>query len=355
MKTTTHMLLYLLVIHLGLVQGWAQSERPNILFILSDDQAPWALGASGNADAHTPNLDELAKQGAYLVNAYVTTPVCSPSRASIMTSRYASELAILDFIPHPGHRLYDPDYAPGLAPESITFAEILQQAGYTTGLVGKWHLGDWTRDESNIYHPTKHGFSQFMGLTGGGTSAVDPTLEKDGISQAFKGLTSDILADQAIDFIEKNLASPFLLCYHTRAPHAPWLPVSEADWENFRDMTPILPNPQYPDLNLPKLREELRQYYASVSALDRNVGRVMDALVKNGLMENTIVIFFSDHGYNFGHHGIKHKGNGIWMTYHLPAPTPNIQAKYRPNLYENSLKVPAMVVWPPVVKKGLRI
>ena len=96
-------------------------ERPNIIFILTDDQAPWALGASGDPNASTPNMDRLAREGAYFKNAFITTPVCSPSRASIMTSRYASEYNILDFIPNPSHRLFDESYNPGLNPESVTF------------------------------------------------------------------------------------------------------------------------------------------------------------------------------------------------------------------------------------------
>ena len=145
----------------------AQDQKPNILFILTDDQAPWALGVSGDPNASTPNMDRLAHEGVYLRNAFITTPVCSPSRASIMTSRYASEYDILDFIPMPGHRLYDEFYNPGLDPASITFAEVLQKAGYITGLVGKWHLGDWTLTEDKKYHPTNHGFDYFMHVVRG--------------------------------------------------------------------------------------------------------------------------------------------------------------------------------------------
>ncbi len=133
-----------------------QIQKPNILFILTDDQAPWAMGASGDPNASTPNIDRLAHEGAYLKNVFITTPVCSPSRASIMTSRYASEYGILDFIPNPEHRLYDPDYNPGLDPESITFAEVLQGAGYRTGLVGKWHLGEWIKTGEKKYQTSNH-------------------------------------------------------------------------------------------------------------------------------------------------------------------------------------------------------
>ena len=333
----------------------AQQARPNILFIYTDDQAPWALGASGDPNAHTPNMDRLAAEGAYLKNAFVTTPVCSPSRVSLMTSQYAEEYGILDFIPHPNHRLYDPENDKGLDPESITFAEVLQEAGYTTGLVGKWHLGDWTQTEDKKYHPTNHGFDYFMGLTGGGTTPDNPVLEKDGVVREFEGLTTDILTDHAIEFIENNAQGPFLLNLHYRAPHGRWLPVAEEDWAPYADMDPHLPNPAYPDLDVEKAKRKMREYLASTSGVDRNIGRILDLLEELEISGNTIVIFTSDHGYNMGHNGIEHKGNGIWITKTLPPATEHIAAKYRPNLYDNSLKVPAIVRWPGVIEPGATI
>ena len=109
----------------------AKEQRPNVVFILTDDQAPWALGLSGHPHANTPNLDKLFKQGMWLKKAYVVTPVCSPSRAALMTSRYGSELGIRDWI-HPGK---EPKL--GLEPKTVTWTETMQQAGYHTGLVGK--------------------------------------------------------------------------------------------------------------------------------------------------------------------------------------------------------------------------
>ena len=330
----------------------AQKAQPNILFVYTDDQAAWALGASGNPQAHTPIMDRLVQEGAYLVNSFVTTPVCSPARAALMTSRYASEYDILDFIPHPGHRLYDPGHVVGLDGASVTYPEVLQKAGYTTGLVGKWHLGDWTEVPSKEFHPTNNGFDYFMGLTGGGTSPVDPPLEKDGEVRKFEGLTTDILTDHAIQFLEANARKPFLLCVHYRAPHSPWLPVADADWEPYRDLDPVIPNPDYPDLNVKRVKKRMREYLASVTGVDRNLGRLLTTLQQLQLEKKTIIIFTSDHGYNMGHNGIEHKGNGIWITKTLPPATTNVASKYRPNLYDNSLKVPAIVKWPGVVEPG---
>ncbi len=327
-------------------------DKPNILFILTDDQASWALSISGDPNANTPNMDKLARNGAYFKNAFITTPVCSPSRASIMTSQYASENDILDFIPDPKHRLYDPSYNPGLDPETVTFAEVLQTAGYKTGLVGKWHLGDWTVTNNKKYHPTNHGFDYFMGLTGGGTSPDDPELEINGEIKQFKGLTTDILTDYAMEFIKKNANEHFLLCLNTRAPHGRWLPVADSDWEPFEKMNPILPNPDYPDLDKDKAKRKMREYLASTRGVDRNLGRIVKLLDELGLSKNTVIIFFSDHGYNMGHNGIEYKGNGIWITKTIPDDTQNIAGKYRPNLYDNSLKSAAFIYWPGVINPG---
>ncbi len=329
-----------------------RGDHPSVLFVYTDDQAPWGFGASGYAQAHTPHIDQLASEGVYLKNSFVTTPVCSPARASLMTSRYASEYGILDFIPHPGHRLYDSTKTMGLDPASVTFAEVIRASGYVTGLVGKWHLGDWTVSESDTYHPTNHGFGYFMGLTGGGTTPADPTLEEDGVVRTLPGLTTDILTDRAIDFLRRHRGQPFLLCLNYRAPHSRWLPVADEDWAPYEDLDPIIPNPDYPGLDVERVKRMTREYLASITGVDRNLGRVLRVLDELSLTRSTVVVFTSDHGYNMGHNGIYHKGNGIWATTSLPEATRNIAAKYRPNMYDHSIRVPAIVRWPGVVRAG---
>jgi len=131
----------------GVISGAAGASKPNIVFIYTDDQAAWTVGAYGNPQAHTPHLDRLAAQGARLTNAFVTTPVCSAARASLFTSRYSSETGIYDFIPNPEHKEYTAETgAIGLNSKFVTFPRVLAQAGYATGLVGKCHVGDWTSD-----------------------------------------------------------------------------------------------------------------------------------------------------------------------------------------------------------------
>lgn len=352
-------------------------SRPNIVLVYTDDQAAWALGAavkrgwfSDVSPAATPHMDRLAREGAIFRNSFCTTPVCSPARAAMMTGRYASEFGITDFIPQPGHKLFDATNQIALDPDaSTTFAEVLQQHGYKTGLVGKWHLGDWTGEGRARFHPTKHGFDYFMGLTGGGTRPKDPDLEEDNVVRKFTGLTTDILTDRALQFIRnsgadaqassENHAQPFLLCLHTRAPHGAWLPVAPEDWQPYESMSPQIPNPDYPDLNVSKMKKQLREYLASTSGVDRNLGRILQLLDDLKIADNTVVIFTSDHGYNMGHNGIWHKGNGIWATRKPPVGTHRgvnvVSQKYRPNLDDHSLRVPLIVRWPGAVSKGTEI
>ncbi|MCR9229142.1 MAG: sulfatase-like hydrolase/transferase [Flavobacteriaceae bacterium] len=329
-------------------------KGPNILFIYTDDQAAWDFGLHGNQQAHTPNMDQLAREGGYFPNAYVSTPVCSPARVALLTGQYASEYGIYDFIPPPGHKLYDPSKESGLDPKSITFPEMLQHNGYVTGLVGKFHVGDWLNDPQRKHHPVNNGYDYFMGLTGGGASPKDPTLELDGTVGKIEGYTSNILTDHAIGFIKEHSEGPFLLSLHYRAPHGRWLPVPDEDWAPYEDMDPDVPDPDYPDLNTKAVKKKMREYMASTSGMDRNMGRVLQALKELGIEDNTIVIFTSDHGYNMGHHGIEHKGNGIWIT-KTPHPAKgNLARNSRPNLYETSLKVPMLIKWPGVVEPGSR-
>lgn len=348
-------LLLLWVIQFFGCQNEESQRAPNIVFIYTDDQASWTIRALGNVQAHTPNIDQLIAEGAHMVNSFVTTPVCSPSRASIMTSQYASELGILDFIPHPRHRLYDPNHEVGLDSTHTTFAELIQKNGYTTGLVGKYHLGDWTQTTDKRHHPQNQGFDYFMGLTGGGESPINPVLEKEGVVDTIEGLTTDILTDHGMDFIQRNADRPFLLCLNYRAPHSKFLPVADEDWAPYADLDPEIPNPDFPDLNVEKVKRKMREYLASVSGIDRNVGRVLQHLEDLGLTDNTIVIFTSDHGYMMGHNGVEHKGNGYWIT-HTPSPaTENLAKNSRPNLYDHALRVPAIVKWPGVISPGLKI
>jgi len=318
--------------------------RPNILFIMTDDQGPWAMGNAGNPDADTPGMDRLAREGAKFTNFFVATPVCSPARVQFLTSRYGSEVGITDWIsPRGGPNRLDESQL-GLDPSLDTWVRHLRDAGYATGLVGKWHLG--TQDQ---FLPRHFGYDYFYGFREGGAKVENPLLEHEGVIAEEKGLIVDLLTDKALDFIREAGAkdAPFMLSLHYRAPHAPWKPAAPEDEAHVKGRELTLPDPGVPNLDRERLDTVMREYLASVAGVDRNVRRILDLLDESDLAENTAVIFTSDHGYNVGHHGILHKGNGAWLT--LPDTEPGGR---RPNMFDTSMRVPAIVRWPGVVAPG---
>lgn len=320
-------------------EGKTVGKRPrktNLLCIVTDDQAVWSLGCYGNKESRTPHMDRLAREGALFRRAYVATPVCSPSRVSFLTGKYGTEVAITDYIAPK-----EAQAGVGIPVSATTFLEILRRAGYATGLIGKWHLGMLPR-----FHPTKHGIDHFFGFTGGGNKPMHPVLERGGKDEKFKGSLPDILTDEAIAFVKKHRDRPFALSLHFRAPHAPYAPVPKQDSAPFAKLDPSIPD--YPDLNIAKVKKLTVDYYGSVHSVDRNVGRLLQVLDDLGLAEDTIVLFTSDHGYSIGHNGVWHKGNGSWIT--------NARGgQRRPNMFANNLQVPLLVRWPRRVKGGTKI
>jgi len=334
--------LLMLAMFLPVVAKAEAAARPNILFILTDDQAPTAVGFNGNTELKTPHIDRIAHEGARLVNSFVTTPVCSPSRAGLAVSRYGSEVGIIDWI-NPGS-----EQLLGLNPNTITWMELLQEAGYVTGLSGKWHLGT-----DDPFHPTLSGYDEFVGIRDGGCPAKDAVIEIGGHDVKQTTFTCDVFTDHAIDFIKRHKEESFALSLHYRAPHSPWLPVAPEDLAPYKDLDPTLPDPDFPNLQTERVKKMVREYYASVASVDRNVGRVLDLLDELKLAENTVVIFTSDHGYHTGHHGLWFKGNAHWMTKPLPEQQwPKIPPLRRPNLYDQALRVPTAVRWPGVIPAG---
>lgn len=306
---------------------------------MTDDQAAWTTGYSGNQSAHTPALDAFRKKSVNLPNSFVNSPVCSPSRASMITSRYPSELGIMEY----GH-------AP-LSPKFMTWPSVLQSNGYHTGLIGKWHLG------SGASHPTEVGYDYFMGFTGGGTKTKNPKLEVKGKQKQLEGFTVDLLTEDAIAFLERRPQDkPFMLSLHYRAPHGAYLPVSDSIWKLHENREHDMPD--FPELQS-GVTKMMRGYSASVSHFDWNFGRLMKKLESLGLSENTLVVFTSDHGYNVGHHGATHKGNGDWGS-KLPrsfhhSNLDKLPGKKMPNMWDTSLRPPHLVYWPGVTKPNSTI
>ena len=317
----------------------AEARRLNFISIVTDDQAAWSIGAYGNRESRTPNMDRLAREGARFLNAFAGTPVCSPSRATFLTGRYGTQLGVTDWI--------TPKQAKaglGLPPDSVTWPKVLQQHGYRTGLIGKWHLG-----EQPQFHPNRLGFDYFMGAAGGSFKPKDPELEVNGQTTKMEGFGADILTDAALRFIETNRAGPFALLIHFREPHMPYDPVPEADSAPFMELDPTVPSSL--GTNTPQVKQWTRLYYGAVHSVDRNLGRLLARLEELRLSDNTIVMFTSDHGYMIGHHGLHTKGNG----YRIERARGSTPRQTRPNMFEESIRIPLLVRWPGVTKPGLEI
>jgi uncharacterized sulfatase len=308
----------------------------NVIAIVTDDQARWSIGAYGNNDARTPNMDRLAREGALFANAFVNTPVCSPSRAAFLTGLHGTQVNITDWI-----NMNEASAGVGLPPETVTWPEVLKEHGYATALIGKWHLGPLPQHD-----PTKHGYDHFWGFPGGGTEPMDPHVEIDGKVQRLKGPLPDLLTDEAMRWIESNRDKPFALSMHFREPHLPYGPVPAEDAAVYKDAELSIPDLKLLD---PKVTTDLtRAYCASIHAVDRNLGRLLARLEDPNLADSTIILFTSDHGYNVGHHVLHGKGNAIWIGGGVHGPK-------RPNMFESSICVPLLVRWPGVVKGETRV
>ena len=310
--------------------GAAPPPKPNVVFVLTDDQAKWSVGCYGNPQAKTPNLDRLAATGVRFANAFVTTPVCSPSRASYMTGRHGIEFGVTDWIAPVEKEV-------GLPAGVVTWPKLLQQAGYQTALVGKWHLGAQPHQ-----HPTKNGFDHFYGHIGGGWAPKDPTLEVNGKPTKLDGFSVDLLTDEAIRWVRERRAGPFAVCVHYREPHTPYGPMPPQDEAAYRDAEIAVPDA--PGIDKEHVTRQTRQYLAACTAVDRNLGRILAELDALKLTDSTVVIYASDHGYNIGHHSIQHKGNGHWIAGGVNGPK-------RPNMWDTSLGVPLVVRRPGAATK----
>jgi arylsulfatase A-like enzyme len=283
------------------------TRRPNVLLVISDDQGYGDLGCHGNPHLRTPNIDRLHAESTRLTRFYVS-PVCAPTRASLMTGRYTYRTGVVDT--YQGRAMMHSD--------EVTLAECLRAAGYRTGIFGKWHLGD--------HYPLRamdQGFEEALLHRGGGISQpssppgdsyFDPFLEHNGQVGQVPGYCTDIFANAAIQFIEDHADAPFFTYLATNAPHLP-LQVEE------RYVAPYLAQ---------GLAEPTAKVYGMIANLDENVGRVLDTLDRLQLAEHTVVIFMTDNGsqtrdadrFMAGMRG--HKGT----------------------VYEGGIHVPCFVRWP---------
>jgi len=255
-----------------------KNKKPNVVIILTDDQGWGDLSLTGNPNLSTPNIDKLAREGAFFKNFYVN-PVCSPTRAELLTGRYAIRGGVYS-TSEGGERL-DLD--------ETTIADIFKKNGYNTGAFGKWHSGS-----QYPYHPNGRGFDEFYGFCSGHWgNYFNPMLDHNGSITKGKGFIADDITNHAINFIEDNKEQPFLLYIPYNTPHSP-MQVPDVWWNKFKDKN-IKIDHRYSDI---EDLEHTKAAYALCENIDWNVGRIEDKLKSLGLEENTIVIFLSDNGPN---------------------------------------------------------
>ena len=338
-------------------------KNPNILFVMADDMGYWSMGCAGNKEVQTPNLDRLAEEGMYFPEYFCTSPVCSPARASVLCGKMPSGHGVLDWISK-GHINYE-DVASDLrkahqdprAPweyawskqqlegdkairymEGLrTYTDILAEHGYICGLAGKWHLGDAGCPQ--------HGFSYWEPLAMGGDNYFYPVVLRDGKFDMLRHTyITNYITDKALDFLRnRDTEKPFYLSVHYTAPHSPW--ERNQHPEEFYDLyqdCPFVETPNVPPhkwghaYSQEERRKRLQGYYAAVTAMDSDIGKLVGYLKKEGLWDDTIVIFTADNGMSMGHHGIFGKGNGTFPL----------------NMYDTAVRVPMIVTYPRGIRGG---
>ncbi|OPZ87829.1 MAG: Arylsulfatase [bacterium ADurb.Bin429] len=325
------------------------AERPNILFIMSDDHAAHAMSCYGSRVNHTPNLDRIADEGVRFDNCFCTNSICTPSRATILSGTYNHINGATTLDTPMDNRL-------------LTFPKLLQGAGYRTAVFGKWHLG-----EGAAHCPT--GFDDWAVLPGQGFYHNPQFIfngPDGGTMRTVKGYVTDIITDMCLDWLEaRDHEQPFCLLYHHKAPHRPWysdeahagmfldgdLPEPATLQDDYRNrsraaaaaemrvgvhMSPTDLKCEIPvDLPEDELRawayqRYMKDYLRVVASIDDNVGRVLDYLDAEGLAENTLVIYTSDQGFFLGDHG--------WYDKRF--------------MYEESLRMPFIARYPREIQPG---
>jgi N-acetylglucosamine-6-sulfatase len=320
------------------------ADRPNVVVILVDDLRWDEISCAGHPFVRTPGIDRIAREGTRFRNAFCTTPLCSPVRASLLTGRYAHNHGIIDNTnrSEQSHKL-------------VTFPRHLHDSGYETGYIGKWHMGN---DDT-----ARPGFSYWVCMAGQGTS-VDPVLNENGTRIKSTGHTTDVLNDRAVRFIRRPRTSPFCLYVAHKALHpelvqyddgsisdpggSRFLPASRheqlyADAPISRRLNVTDSLQGKPALSrliegLPPLSREtgtdddtIRDRLRMLAAVDEGVGQIFSALEDTGQLDNTLVVFTSDHGYWNGEHGLSVE---------------------RRLAYDEGVRIPLLVRYPPLIKPG---
>jgi arylsulfatase A-like enzyme len=290
-----------------------RSQRPNVVLIITDDVGYGDFGAYGVTDIRTPNVDRLAREGVRLTDFYAA-PVCTPTRAMLMTGRYQQRVGLEIALPSNGPR------DGGLRPTGRTLPQLLKNNGYATGLVGKWHLG-WRPE----FSPNEHGFDYFFGFKSG---AIDFYTHEaaSGLEDLYEnekpvrvdGYMTDLITARAVRFIEQHATEPFFLDVSYNAAHWPFQPPDHPS------KAPRVALLQLPTDDPPPTR---RDYAAMLERADAGVGHILQTLATLGLDRNTLVIFTNDNG-------------GEWLSRNTPL------SRSKGTVWEGGIRVPAILRWP---------
>lgn len=303
----------------------AAGERPNFVFILTDDQRHDAMSCAGHPFLRTPNIDRIAREGARFRNAFVTTALCSPSRASFLTGRYVHSHGVKDNktpLPH----------------DITTFPQVLQKAGYDTAYVGKWHM-----DGQEGPRP---GFAHWVSFKGQG-DYTNPRLNINGKVEQVSGYMTDLLTKHAVEWLERSRTTPFCLYLAHKAVHGPFKPAVRHQ-KLYEDVDIKRPKSGSDDLTGKpqwmrkrqetahgrmeddKFEQFVKNYNRTLVAVDEGVGRVLQTLEKTGQLDNTVIVFAGDNGYFQGEHNLLDKRA----------------------MYEESIRIPLVMRYPKLVRPG---
>lgn len=283
--------------------------KPNIVSILADDMGYGDFSAINGGLSNTPTLDQLMAEGVCLSNQYTASPVCNPSRACLMTGRYPHRTGSIDTLEWRGLER--------MALRETTIADVLRRSGYATGLVGKWHLGSFDMR----YHPTRRGFDEAVCFRGGMHDYYDWRIEFNArIARGDGRYLTDLWTEEAVSFIQRHRQEPFFLHVTYNAPHTPMqAPEDEVA----------------PFLRTGKFNKAVSTLYGMLHRMDSGVARILETLKARGLEENTIVLFTSDNGPQFGGEG-EDRLDRFNCQFHGSKGT----------VYEGGIRVPMILRWP---------